>query len=398
MNKINDLHPTSQRGPNRHYPYMTTTNHKKVGLAVAGERDASSTRRDCAPSRKTLATLHRAVPIRSAMAKLSMVSALTLAACTTPNPNYRPRVDESSDAIDCNQIEVSTLSGNGAAGLVEGPGATARFDGSEGIAVAPDGTLFVADNNNKSVRKVLSDGTTSTFASGPEIYSAYRLGYRSGEIYLIDRRNDALLRITGGSPSTNSIVLQIGALFAVGTSPGGDIYVTQTQNCAINKAMNPNTTAVFAGSATECGFADGPATVARFSTNIPDVAFDGVETMFVVDANNYRIRKISEVDGSVTTLAGSTKGYADGTGSRAKFEAPTGLAVDPQTGIVYVADKTRIRAITPEGVVSTLVGGTAGFDDGVGCNAKFGDLRGITYYAGSLYAVDVNRIRQVKLP
>lgn len=321
---------------------------------------------------------------------------LLACACTTPNPNYRPRVDASSDMPACSSIQVTTFSGTGAAGLAEGPGATAMFDGSEGITVIPDGTLYVADNGNKRIRKVLSDGTTSTYASGPNILSAYRLAYQSGDIYLIDVTNDALLRITG-TPPTISTVLQIGAVIAVGASPGGAIYVTQNQNCYISK-VNGAASELFAGGTVDCGFADGPATSARFSMNMRDIAFDGASTMLVADTGNYRIRKVNEADGSVSTLAGSTMGHVDGTGSDAKFERPTGVTVDPQTHIVYVADNTTIRAITPNGVVSTLVGKTAGFDDGDGCSAKFGDLRGIAYYAGALYAVDVNRIRKVKLP
>lgn len=305
--------------------------------------------------------------------------------------------DQEAGPPACSLIQVTTLTGTGAPGLTEGPGATAKFDGAEGITVGPDGTLFVADSNNKRVRKVLSDGTTSTFASGASIFSAYRLQYRSGDIYLIDRTNDALLRITPGAPPAIGTVLQIGALVAVGTSPGGSIYVTQTQNCYISK-VNGAASALFSGDGAACGFADGTAAAARFSMSMLDIGFDGPGTMYVVDAGNFRIRKVSESDGSVTTLAGSTMGHVDGTGSAAKFEAPTGLTVDPQTHIVYVADRTTIRAITPAGVVTTLVGGAAGFDDGSGCSAKFGELHGITYYAGSLYAVDVNRVRKVKLP
>ena len=318
-------------------------------------------------------------------------------------PDAAPAGDAGGDANQeagppaCSLIQVTTLTGTGAPGLTEGPGATAKFDGAEGITVGPDGTLFVADSNNKRVRKVLSDGTTSTYASGASILSAYRLGYRSGDIYLIDRTNDALLRIVAGAPPTISTILQIGALAAVGTSPSGSIYVTQTQNCYLSKVTG-NTSARFSGDSVACGFADGSAAAARFSLSVLDIGFDGANAMYVVDAGNYRIRQVRETDGFVSTLAGSTMGHADGTGSAAQFEAPTGLAVDPQTHTVYVADKTTIRAVTPAGVVTTLVGTTAGFDDGSGCTAKFGELHGITYYAGALYAVDVNRVRKVKLP
>lgn len=304
--------------------------------------------------------------------------------------------DQEAGPPACSTIQVSTLSGTGAPGLQEGAGATAKFDDPQGITVGFAGTLYVADNNNDRIREVLSDGTTSTFASAASILSAYRLSFRAGGIYLIDRNDDALRHVIGGTPPQVSTIFQVGALAAVGASTGAT-YVTQTQNCYISK-VNGATPARFSGSLTECGSADGDSLTARFSISTLDIGFDPPSTMYVADTGNFRIRKVSEVDGSVTTLAGSSQGHVDGAGGAAKFDLPTGLTVDPQTHIVYVADRTTIRAISPAGVVTTLVGSTAGFDDGSGCTAKFGELRGIAYYAGALYATDVNRVRKVKLP
>ncbi|VDA99012.1 FIG01132568: hypothetical protein, partial [Olavius algarvensis spirochete endosymbiont] len=75
--------------------------------------------------------------------------------------------------------------------------------------------------------------------------------------------------------------------------------------------------------------------------------------VYVVDHGNHRIRKITP-EGVVSTLAGTgTRGHADGIGTEAQFDYPTGVAVDSE-GNVYVADhgNHRIRKITPAGVVS----------------------------------------------
>lgn len=318
---------------------------------------------------------------------------------TDANNEDGAKADAEAGPPSCSAIQVTTLTGTGAPGLAEGPGATAKLDGAEGITVGPDGTLFVADSNNRRIRKVLSDGTTSTYTNSATILSVFRLNYRNGDIYMIDRTNDALLRVVPGPPATASVVYQVGALAAVGASPSGSMYVTQTQTCYLSKMNGAGTSsALFSGDPTLCGDADGAAATARYSNNVLDIGFDGPGTMFVVDSGNFRIRKVLESNGTASTLAGSTKGHVDGTGAAAKFDSPTAITIDPQSHIAYVADGTTIRAITPAGAVSTLVGSTAGFDDGTGCVAKFGELHGITYYAGALYAVDVNRVRKIKLP
>src|SRR3984957_13897497 len=75
---------------------------------------------------------------------------------------------------------------------------------------------------------------------------------------------------------------------------------------------------------------------------------------------------------NVETFAGGTCGFADGIGSDAQFNYPRGVCIDTQGNIV-VADtyNHKIQKISPNGVVSTLAGSTQGFADGVGSDARF---------------------------
>ncbi|HEV2721529.1 MAG TPA: gluconolaconase, partial [Thermoanaerobaculia bacterium] len=122
------------------------------------------------------------------------------------------------------------------------------------------------------------------------------------------------------------------------------------------------------GSEGGIGYEDGDGALARF--NRPTgVATDSAGNVYVADLDNDEVRKITP-DGYTTTLAGlaGSTGKTNGVGAAASFNAPGGIAVDPQ-GNVYVADigNNLIRKITQAGIVSSFAGsGFPGGGDGTG--------------------------------
>ncbi|MFZ6870689.1 DUF4214 domain-containing protein [Undibacterium sp. Di27W] len=143
-------------------------------------------------------------------------------------------------------------------------------------------------------------------------------------------------------------------------------------------------------------FLDGFGSAARFQ-NVDGLAVDKVGNVFVADSGNHSIRKVTPA-GLVTTVAGNgLAGYQDGPALTARFYFPSGVAIDSK-GNLYIAELTRVRKISTDGVVSTLAGnGMAGFADGVGVNASF-DMESVGMAVDSLDNVYVSdrRNRRVR--
>jgi streptogramin lyase len=170
-------------------------------------------------------------------------------------------------------------------------------------------------------------------------------------------------------------------------------------NTAINsQQQNLGATTTFAGS-DNFGAADGTGAMASFF--LPTgIAVDINDNLFIADAGNNAIRKITPA-GVVTTFAGSGKvGSLNGTGTAAKFSYPVAVAVDA-SGNIYVADQGNnlIRKITPAGVVTTFAGsGAAGSANGTGTAATFYDVIGIAVDGnGNVFVSDQgnNLIRKI---
>ncbi|MEY2661375.1 MAG: hypothetical protein RLZZ123_2547 [Pseudomonadota bacterium] len=258
---------------------------------------------------------------------------------------------------------VSTLAGSGALGNVNGTGATAKFDGLWGVTVDTSGHLFVSETVNSDLRTITPTGVVSTLVGG--VASGFLDGTGTGAQF-IDLRGLAI-------------------------DASGNLFVADTSNQRIRKVTPTGVVSTVAGSGAS-GSADGVGTLASFR-NPYGVAVDAAGVVYVAENTNHMIRKITPA-GVVTTLAGTgVAGSANGTGTNASFTSPRGLAVDA-SGAVYVADYGNhlIRKITSEGVVSTLAGtGIRGSANGVGTLASFNNPTGIALDgSGHLWVADAS--------
>jgi ABC-type branched-subunit amino acid transport system substrate-binding protein/sugar lactone lactonase YvrE len=180
-----------------------------------------------------------------------------------------------------------------------------------------------------------------------------------------------------------------GAIGGMAIDQQGNIYVPEALAHRIRRITPAGFVSTLAGTGSP-GYVDGPVATAQFSSPV-GLAVDAAGNVYVADSGNHCVRLIRP-DGTVTTLAGTGEpGYRDGPAGEAQFDGPTDVAVNSM-GVLYVADSEndRIRAISPDGMVTTLAGsGRRGFKDGPPEQAEFNAPWKLALGAdGTLYVVD----------
>lgn len=297
---------------------------------------------------------------------------------------------------------VTTLAGvAGMSGSADGKGASARFYYPHGLALDQRGNIYVADSWNHTIRKITPDGVVTTFAGGPGL-SGSTDGWRhearffmpfavatdpAGNVYVADEQNSTIRRITPagavttlagrarnpGSRDGPGSAAQFHEPRAVAVDRHGNVFVADTNNHTIRKISSNGHVTTVAGSAGKPGRDDGIGTAATFHFPL-GVAVDAEGNIVVGDSYNHAIRRIT-AKGVVTTLAGTIgrRGASDGSAKSARFQNPIGVATD-RDGNIYVADyhNHAIRKISPRGMVTTYAGRrkTSDARDGSGSNSR----------------------------
>lgn len=261
---------------------------------------------------------------------------------------------------------VSTLAGTGVAGCKDGPGKNAQFGKITGIDVAADGTIYVVDRDNNSIRKVSSGGMVSTLTGGAD-----KQGYQDGPLKT--------------ARFTNLLSVAVGA--------GGVVYIREESNRRKIDAAGMVST-LFKGAGPEPGL---PGIYAGAISTSPD------GTLFFTNASGSSSR-----EWSVRSLPDMPETFPDAVA--VGFGAGGPRDITAENGKIYLITQGNTRIGTPNYPVNydenTILAGKESVDEvpptepeeGPGPDVYFSNLIAIAWYNDALYAADGAKIKKVTLP
>jgi len=330
---------------------------------------------------------------------------------------------------------ISTIAGTGgtaysttAGSSGDGASATNAFlNAPISVAVDSSHNIYIADSNNNKIRKIaggiittLAGKTNAGFSGdgGPAVNALFNSPYalyfdNSGNLFIADLLNQVVREIlaaggtiqtvagnnTNGYYGDNGVATnaELSNPFGVAVDSAGRIYISDSNNNRV-RVVNPATGIIttYAGNGYNLyGGDNGPAVNA--SVNRPEgLAVDAAGDLYIADNGNNRIRRVA-ANGTITTVAGTGTAGSTGDGgpaTKALLSHPWGVALD-SSGDLFIADygNSRIREITPDGIIHTIAGGTGvGYtgDGYIATNAKLNFPTGVAVDSstGKVYIAD----------
>jgi serine/threonine protein kinase, bacterial len=363
--------------------YAVDANHPAPGLQtnVTGQSDLVVS--------PTITTTYTLVAANSAGVQVTSAP-LTIDVSACPPPNIYSFAATPPSTGPGNPVSLNAVFDSGASGQ----SVTATID--NGIGTVTSGDPVTTPPLDASITFHL----TATNGCGSKSTAAAQVPVGSIALYAG--------QTSPGSQDGTTTTASFSSPQGLATDSNGNIYVADDDNDTIRMISLAGEVTTIAGVPGTAGYQDGPAASALF-TNPVGVAVDSSGNVYVADTGNDAIRVIAAGTGTVTTLAGGTQGYQDGTGTAAAFYHPSSIAIGSD-GNLYVVDRDNnvIRVVTPAGVVTTLAGAGpsasnpsgSGYADGTGSAALFNQPNGIIFNTdGNLYVTDASNyvVREITL-
>ncbi|HEX7125838.1 MAG TPA: RHS repeat-associated core domain-containing protein [Thermodesulfobacteriota bacterium] len=277
--------------------------------------------------------------------------------------------------------QLTAVAGTGVAGFSGdgGPAVAAMLNAPHGVAVGPDGSLYLADTHNHRIRRIDRDGIIRTVVgTGVEAYGG------------------------DGGPATQA---QIGRVPSLAVAADGTLYLADLFNHRVRRVGPDGVITTLAGTGLAGYTGDGiPAAQTRlWHPEGVGVGPDG--SVYIADASNRRIRRVG-IDGLITTVAGGGIQTADGVpATLARITYPHSVVVLPDQSLIFVdSSEHLVRRVDARGIITTVAGTRSAGFGGDGGPATDATLNTPTDLAaapdGSLYIADTSnrRVRRIGPP
>ena len=308
---------------------------------------------------------------------------------------------------------ITTVAGNGRTQIegAGGPATNARIISPRAVAIDSAGNVYVTDSYFHQVYKISTTGTLTIFAGvgtlgsngdgGPataaQLNAPEGLAFdAAGNLFIADRGNGRIRKVTPtGDISTFATIAGPNNLAFDGT---GNLYVSQSGH-TVSRVQPSGTATVIAGNGTAGFSGDGGQATAAMLFAPRGVRVDTAGNLFIADSQNNRIRRVTP-QGVISTVVGDGIARLAGDGGpaiSASISLPSDIAVD-SSNTLYVADSSPgyLRVVSAGGTISTLVGGGLSLLDGPANQTGLPGLAGIALDSTNRVVMAVSAVRQVR--